>query len=349
MKIILIVYLITLPQFTVFFTGLTDSVPYSPTFSGENAYAYLLQQCELGPRLPGSVSLQMCRQLIGSILESAGWNVTFQYFIYRGVNCSNIVAIFGSSSSHILVGAHYDTRPMADRDPSPEKRTQPVLGANDGASGVAVLLELARCLPVDVRSSVKLVFFDAEDSGHLDGWEWIRGSTHYVSSLTSSERSQITAMILLDMVGASDLSLLRELSSTRSLQNKVWELAHGMGYHNVFIDSWGASILDDHRPFLDAGIPALDIIQHSPFPSYWHTTEDTPDKCSATSLKIVGDVTETFLVLSIRQGLVLTETANYAVLIVIISATGVVLAMAVVLDPKRRRMIGRRFESFTRN
>jgi hypothetical protein len=138
------------------------------------------------------------------------------------------------------------------------------LGANDGASGTAVLLEIGRVLPVEVRNDVELVFFDAEDSGGIDGWNWIVGSTHYID--------------------------------TRSLQDVVWSIAADLGHGDTFLDSLGGSILDDHHPFLDIGISALDIIHHNPFPSSWHTADDIPERCSAASLQIVGEVVETYLV-----------------------------------------------------
>jgi Zn-dependent M28 family amino/carboxypeptidase len=159
-----------------------------------------------------------------------------------------------------------------------------------------VLLEIGRVLPVEVRNDVELVFFDAEDSGGIDGWNWIVGSTHYIDQLDTNRISLISSMILLDMIGDSELRLQREISSTRSLQDVVWSIAADLGHGDTFLDSLGGSILDDHHPFLDVGIPALDIIHHNPFPSSWHTADDTPERCSAASLQIVGEVVETFLV-----------------------------------------------------
>ncbi|MCF2137071.1 MAG: M28 family peptidase [Candidatus Thorarchaeota archaeon] len=268
---------------------------YLPSFDGSQAYDYLQQQCDYGPRPPGSDNLSRCRVFMADTLLSNGWTVTLQNFTYNSVKCSNVIATYGSANATIILGAHYDTRPHADHDPAATNRTLPILGANDGGSGTAVLLELSKSLPENVRPSVELVFFDAEDSGYINGWDWIVGSTYYVDNLSSERISQIRAMLLLDMVGDSDLRLLRETSSTVSLQNLVWGIAKGLGHDDVFLDARGAGILDDHRPFLDAGIPALDIIQHDPFPWYWHTLEDTPDKCSATSLETVGSVVEAFV------------------------------------------------------
>jgi Zn-dependent M28 family amino/carboxypeptidase len=228
--------------------------------------------------------------MIAETFESFGWNVTFQNFTYQEVECVNIIVRWNSQSdSPVILGAHYDTRPPGPSDPGSG------LGANDGGSGVAVLLELADILPEDSRSSIEIVLFDAEDSGGISGWSWIQGSTYYVAQLSTERRESIHSMVLLDMVGDTNLVLPRERSSTTSLQNTIWSIAEQLGHNDTFIDSYGGTITDDHRPFLDAGIPAVDIIQ-TPFPSTWHTLEDTPDRCSAESLEIVGEVIEVFVV-----------------------------------------------------
>ncbi|MFX0107939.1 MAG: M28 family peptidase [Candidatus Hodarchaeota archaeon] len=270
---------------------------YSPIFDGANALSHLNAQCDFGPRPPGSDNLSDCRNYIMQTLEFEGWTVALQNFTYRDIECANVIARYGNlDNASIILGAHYDTRPRADKDPDSANWSKPILGANDGASGVAVLLELARTLSEETRESVELVFFDAEDSGGIDNWDWIVGSTHYVDQLDSSRINSIIAMVLFDMVGDVNLRLPRERSSTRSLQDSVWSIAADLEHENVFLDSFGGSILDDHTPFLLADIPALDIIHHSPVPPYWHTMEDTPDKCSAESLEIVGEVVESFIV-----------------------------------------------------
>jgi Zn-dependent M28 family amino/carboxypeptidase len=270
--------LVSLTTSTIFM----QQYSHVPTFNGADAYSYLVDQCDFGPRPPGSDNLSLCRSMIATTFESFGWAVTLQNFTYKEVECVNIVVRWNSeNNSPIILGAHYDTRP-----PGPTS-TGSGLGANDGASGVAVIMELANTLPNELRSSVEFVLFDAEDSGGLSGWDWIRGSTHYVSQLSTERRDSIQAMVLLDMVGDTNLVLPREGSSTNSLQNSIWDIASHLGHNDTFIDSYGGSVTDDHRPFLDAGISAVDIIQ-LPFPSYWHTLEDTPDKCSADSLEVVG-------------------------------------------------------------
>lgn len=273
----------------------SGQVTHIPTFDGESAYGFLLGQCDFGPRPPGSENLSLCITYIVETLESFNWTVSIQNFTYRDTACANIIATWdGALNSPIILGAHYDTRPRATSD-HPDNQSYPIMGANDGASGTAVLIELARVLPIVDRSKVELVFFDAEDSGGIDGWDWIQGSTYYVSQLTTQRRGTIEAMLLADLVGDADLYLPKEGSSTDSLQNVIWSIAADLGYSSTFVDTPGGPVFDDHRPFYDAGIPAVDIIQ-VPFPSYWHTLEDTPDKCSAESLEIVGEVMEVFVV-----------------------------------------------------
>ena len=270
-------------------------VVHTPIFDGESAYDFLTGQCDFGPRPPGSENLSQCRTYIVETLESFNWTVSIQNFTYMETACANIIATWsGTTDSPIVLGAHYDTRPNATSD-SLSNRSLPIMGANDGASGTAVLMELARILPISDRSKVELVFFDAEDSGGINGWDWIRGAVHYVSELSTNRISAIEAMVLADLVGDADLYLPKEGSSTDSLQNVIWSIADDLGYSSTFVDNAGSSVTDDHRPFLDAGIPAVDIIQ-VPFPSYWHTLEDTPDKCSADSLEKVGRVLEVFVV-----------------------------------------------------
>lgn len=273
----------------------SGQVTHTPIFDGESSYGFLTGQCDFGPRPPGSENLTRCTTYIVETLESFNWTVTIQNFTYRETACANIIATWNDTTdSPIILGAHFDTRPNATSD-NLSNRHLPIMGANDGASGTAVLMELARILPTSERPKVEFVFFDAEDSGGLNGWDWIQGSTYYVSQLTTQRKSTIEAMILADMVGDADLYLPKEGTSTQSLKNIIWSIAADLGYSSTFVDTPGGSVIDDHRPFLDAQIPAVDIIQ-VPFPSYWHTLEDTPDKCSAESLEIVGEVLEVFVV-----------------------------------------------------
>ena len=272
-----------------------SQITHTPIFDGDSAYDFLTGQCDFGPRPPGSENLIRCTNYIVETLQSFDWTVSIQNFTYMGTPCANIIATWSSASdSPIILGAHFDTRPNATSDHQ-DNQSLPIMGANDGASGTAVLMELARILPIADRSKVELVFFDAEDSGGIAGWDWIRGSRHYVSQLTTSRKDTIEAMILADLVGDENLYLPKERSSTDSLQNLIWSIADDLGFGDTFVDTAGGGVTDDHTPFLEANIPALDIIQ-VPFPSYWHTLEDTPDKCSGDSLEKVGRVLEVFVV-----------------------------------------------------
>ena len=194
----------------------------------------------------------------------------------------NIVAKRSDEPPQIVIGAHYDSRMFADHDPESTKHTDPVPGANDGASGVAVLLELARSLPKETVP-VWLVFFDAEDNGQIEGWDWILGSREFVKNNSIQPR----AAIIVDMIGDADLNIYKERNSNPELTDAIWAVAKSLGHENKFIPDYKYSMLDDHTPFLEAGIPAVDIIDFD-YP-YWHTTEDTPDKVSAESLQAVGE------------------------------------------------------------
>lgn len=292
-ELLLVLFLLTTP-----FVFLPTQSDYIPQFSGENAYDHLVAQCDFGPRPPGSDNLTNCRAYLVDELETLGWTVSLQSFLYKETSCVNIIATwFPPTDSVFVVGAHYDTRPRADQEADPINRTRPILGANDGGSGVGVILELARALPESTRPGIEFVLFDAEDSGNIDGWDWIVGSTYYVDQLTEAKRANITGMILLDIVGDTNLVLPKEVSSTNSLQDEIWSTASTLGHGEVFVERYGSSVLDDHHPFLKAEIPAVDIIQ-TPFPWTWHTLHDTPENCAASSLQVVGEVVETFLVTS---------------------------------------------------
>ncbi|OQA47477.1 MAG: Aminopeptidase YwaD precursor [Chloroflexi bacterium ADurb.Bin325] len=225
------------------------------------------------------------------MLRQNGWEIEYQTFTYRGTPGRNIIARAGKGRGPVaIIGAHYDTRLHADNDPDGRLRRQPVPGANDGASGVAVLLELSRSLDkTRLTNEVWLTFFDAEDNGRIAGWDFIAGSTHMAESLTVTP----AFVIVLDMVGDSDLQLYKERTSTPALVERIWQIADSLGYGDTFLPTPKYSMIDDHTPFLRAGIPAADIIDFD-YP-YWHTTHDTLDKLSPESLRRVGRVIEVLL------------------------------------------------------
>lgn len=255
--------------------------PAAPRFDGQRAYADVVHQVNLGPRTPGSPAHARAAAWIQDELEQAGWQVTVQEDDWNGAPVRNLVARRSDEPPVLLLGAHYDSRPVADQDPGPESGL-PVPGANDGASGVAVLLELARSLPEDVVP-LWLVFFDAEDGGNLPGGEWIVGSRLFAESLTVRPQ----AVVIVDMVGDADLNLYYERNSDPILRAEIWSQAAALGYERQFIAEPKYSMLDDHTPFVQLGIPTVLIIDFD-YP-YWHTRADTLDQVSAESLQAVGD------------------------------------------------------------
>ncbi|MBI3739535.1 MAG: M28 family peptidase [Chloroflexi bacterium] len=265
-----------------------DREAASTKFSGDRAYADVKTQVAFGPRIPGSDAHAKVLDWMRSELESAGWQVEIQQSESMGHPIQNLVAHRSDEPPQIILGAHYDSRIYATRDPDPSKWTQPVPGADDGASGVAVLLELARSLPDDTVP-IWLVFFDAEDNGEIQGWDWLLGSKAFVTTLSAKPK----AMILVDMVGDTDLSLPMEANSDPALRESIWKTAADLGYGNIFIPQPKYYIEDDHLPFIQAGIPSVDIIDINY--AYWHTTSDTPEHVSAQSLQVVGDVLQTWL------------------------------------------------------
>jgi glutaminyl-peptide cyclotransferase len=256
--------------------------PAPVPFDGTRAYADVKTQVAFGPRIPATEGHAKIEAWIRVELESAGWTVQFQQTERLGHPIHNIIAKRNDTSPQIILGAHYDTRMFADQDPDVTKRTQPVPGANDGASGVAVLLELARSLPKE-GVPTWLVFFDTEDNGDISGWDWILGSRAFVEDIKIAPR----AVVVVDMIGDANLNIYLEQNSNVAIRNEIWSTAARLGYDKQFINTEKYSMEDDHTPFLQAVIPAVDLIDFD-FP-YWHTTQDTPDKVSAKSLQIVGD------------------------------------------------------------
>ncbi len=268
--------------------GACGPVEREARFSGSRAYDHAGEQLEMGPRHPGSRGHGEVQAWIHQGLADRGWHVERQEFTYQGLELANLIGRReGRGDRLYLVGAHYDTRPVADEEPS--SHAGPVPGANDGASGVAVLMELARVLPAEGLScDIWLAFFDAEDSGRLDGWDWIVGSSYFVAHM----RRMPEAAVIVDMVGDRDLQLHRERNSDPALTEEIWSLGRSLGFE-PFRDSSKYSIVDDHTPFLRRGIPAVDIIDFD-YP-YWHTREDTMDKLSPQSLEAVGRTVEVWL------------------------------------------------------
>jgi hypothetical protein len=268
------------------------------SFDGQRALDDVIYQVDtIGNRAVGTPGHTQIIQWITRQLEDAGWTVQIQQGTSMDHPIQNIIAYrssYENATPWIILGAHYDNRIYANQDPDLANRTKPVPGANDGASGVAVLLELARTLPKTLNERVWLVFWDAEDNGDIPGWDWLLGSEYFVANLGATKPDM---MINIDMVGDSSLDIQEETNSLRnypSLVDDVWGVANNLGYSQYFQPKPGFNMLDDHTPFLNAGIPAIDIIDFTY--SYWHTTSDTPDKVSAQSLTIVGNVLAQWLI-----------------------------------------------------
>lgn len=252
-------------------------------FDGPRAMEDVQSQMAFGPRTPGSSAHDQIVQWIQTQVKDAGWQVEVQQTTRMGHPIQNIIAKRGSGQPWIFLGAHYDSRMRADQDSDPTKRLQPVPGANDGASGVAVLLELARVLPANLNKQVWLAFIDAEDQGDLPGWDWILGSRALAESLGSKP----DAVVIIDMIGDADLNIYMERNSDQGLTREIWNQAAQAGFGSQFIPQIKYDMLDDHTPFLQKGIRAVDIIDFD-YP-YWHTSADTADKLSAKSLEAVGE------------------------------------------------------------
>jgi hypothetical protein len=294
--------------------GQDSSVDLGPEqFDGDLALEHIEAQVALGPRPTGSAEIHQAGDLILRYLDDLGWEtsedwhtVDFGPFL---VPVRNLVAIYGEGSTTIIIGAHYDSRIYASRDPDTARLQERVIGANDAGSGVGVLLELARVLSqyYQPNNEIRLVFFDAEDNGGIEPWlqwsqmsgigtnGWLIGSSFYAAGL-NLETENIQAMILLDMVGDMNQRFPMEGYSSQyapDLTNAIWSVAAELGYSEHFIPDVGSSITDDHVPFLQRGIPAVDIIDLD-YPQ-WHTTQDTLDKISPESLERVGRVLQTYL------------------------------------------------------
>lgn len=266
-------------------------------FDGQRAMQDVATQMAFGPRIPNTSGAQRCGDWILRRLRATADSVEVQAFDHvtaQGdtLHLRNIIGHFRPrAGDRVLYLAHWDTRPHADRDPDPAKRSQPMPGADDGASEVAVLLGVADALKRRPPAlGVDLVFVDGEDYGDFDdGSDVLIGSRHYAARLPQDRRPLFA--VLFDMVGQRDLVIRQERNSVDrapEVVERVWDVARDLGYERYFPDAMTGPITDDHIPLLDAGVHAIDVIDLD-YP-YWHTTEDTADKLSERSLQVVGDV-----------------------------------------------------------
>ena len=279
-----------------------------PTFNADSAYHYTAEQVAFGPRVPNSDAHRTCGDWLEKVLERFGARVTSQHVTLRAYDgtplyARNIIGSFNpEQKKRVLLCAHWDSRPWADADPDPKNHRTPILGANDGASGVGVLLEVARQLQAQpTEIGVDIILFDAEDYGThaaddepADGITWCLGS-QYWARVPHVAGYNARFGILLDMVGGKDARFHREGMSDRFAKNivdKVWQAAHTSGNGQWFPYLDGGYITDDHLPINSiARIPCIDIIGHYPetgFSPTWHTMDDTMDNIDPAVLRAVG-------------------------------------------------------------
>lgn len=282
----------------------------SPQFDADSAYMFVKKQVDFGPRTPNSAAHIECGDYLAAKLQEYGAQVIEQKTIlntYNGIalDARNIIGVYNpDKEKRILLFAHWDTRPFADQDKDKTKRMQPILGANDGASGVGVLLEIARQLnQLPVEIGIDIVFFDAEDWGqpsyernHVPGNWYCLGSQYWAENPhTANYRANFG--ILLDMVGGTNATFYKEGYSVEYASNiteKVWRLASRLGYGEYFINKKGGYITDDHVAVNQHHrAPSINIIQSSDdtqhgFGNYWHTHNDNMDIIDTATLKAVG-------------------------------------------------------------
>jgi len=276
-----------------------------PKFNSTLAYEHIEKQLSFGTRVPGSEEHKACKDWISATMQSYGWEVEEQEFtaeVYTGevIQGTNIIAKYNPQGvPRILLAAHYDTRHMAEKDKDQTKRNQPIMGADDGASGVALLMSLAKTIGESaLEIGVDIVFFDLEDYGHPDEdapESWALGSVHWAKNVSRSYKPKHA--ILVDMVGAKNATFARETYSYQvnpKLVDKIWKLAQDMGYGNYFVDGDHGGVQDDHISVINhAGIPMIDIIHKTPagtFGDYHHTHKDDISIIDKRTLKAVGQV-----------------------------------------------------------
>ena len=302
-------------------TADTIALAPCPSFSADSAMAYVAAQCAFGPRVPGTAAHDSCADWIARRFADNGAYVINHTTTVKGYDatllpCRNIMArINPTATPRILITAHYDSRAWADNDPDPANHRQPVMAANDGASGIAVMLEMARTITnthtaaanTPQAPAIDFVCFDVEDQGHPQ-WDesyddeadeagfWCLGSRAWAEEAFSRGYTARFA-INLDMVGGRGARFCREGYSQRhapTIVDLVWRTAAALGHAHLFADATGGYVMDDHVPVMQlAGIPAIDIIpnvegQRSSFGDTWHTAADTPDAIDPAVLAAVG-------------------------------------------------------------
>lgn len=280
-----------------------------PAFSADSAYQYVKTQVDFGPRVPNTAEHRQCAAYLSASLKNFGaavieQKVDLQAYDGKILHAINIIGSYNpEAKNRVLLFAHWDCRPFSDQDADPKNHNKPVMGANDGASGVGVLLEIARQLGLKKTDiGVDIAFFDAEDYGAPESFvgnsedTWCLG-TQYWAKNPHVAGYNARFGILLDMVGAPGATFYKEQISeyyASSVVKKVWDKAASLGFSQYFINQSGGGITDDHVYVNKIiGIPSIDIIHYNPnsehgFGDYWHTTHDTMENIDKNTLFAVG-------------------------------------------------------------
>lgn len=282
------------------------------TFNADTAFTFIQKQCDFGPRVMNTPAHEACKEWIAQAFKAYGCEVSYQEAHnlkgYNGtiLRATNIIARYNTDAQQrVLLCAHYDSRPWADNDTNPENHHKPILGANDGASGVAVLLELARILQKapTLNIGIDFVCFDAEDYGtpqwdneNQDNDTWALGAKYFAENMPLNPVPY--QGILLDMVGGQGARFYREMLSMQyapDLVRSVWQSARNADFGSYFPDTDGGAVTDDHLPLNQiAQLPTIDIIAYYPdcaqssFGPTWHTLNDDPAHIDRNTLKAVG-------------------------------------------------------------
>ncbi|MFX0031853.1 MAG: M28 family peptidase [Promethearchaeota archaeon] len=318
-SIILITLIITsgflLPLFLTR-SNIISNIVIDLKFEDDNAFLYVRDQVEINQtyfRTPGTQGREKCAQYFVSKFQEIELNFSYvlHNFTIHSVECQNVLFKLNENYDNIVIlASHYDSRAKATKDPVIGNRIKPVPGANDGASGCGVLIELARVLfekKINLSCQIWFLFFDAEDQGYdyaagIEGWDWCEGSTAFVNSINSfynSSNEYFDCMILLDMVGGENLQFINEQYSTSSLLNEIFEIGRQLGYTIQFpTDAYSARITDDHVAFVNYGIPSADLIikfWDNPNWPYHHTIQDDLSHISNMSLDVSGKTIEQFI------------------------------------------------------
>jgi glutaminyl-peptide cyclotransferase len=313
--VLLISLPLILPLFLLFGNNIRN-INVTLQFNATNAYTYVEDQLNINTthyRIPGSQGREQCAEYFIDKFQNIALNFTYilHNFTVQSIGCQNVLFKLNEHIDNIVIlASHYDSRARATKDPDELKRNDPVPGANDGASGCAVLIDLARIFYAyreNLTCQLWFLFFDAEDQGYdygpgISGWDWCEGSDKFVEDIEdfyNSSCESFDAMILLDMVGGVNLQFINEQYSTSSLLEEIFEIGRQLGYTSQFPSSPVVkSITDDHLAFINYGIPSADLIinfWNDPAWPYHHTVNDDLNAISVGSLEITGKTIEQFI------------------------------------------------------